>query len=151
MQNFCAKCGASLPQGARFCPACGQKISDSDLPPFPTIDVGGLSDNVAAFLCYLLGFICGIIFLNLEPYRTKPYVRFHAWQSILFSMCWIGFSMVEHGTGLFFLSWLFTWPVHLAMLIFWIILLVKAYNGERYKLPLLGNLAQTQAEKQASL
>jgi uncharacterized membrane protein len=119
----------------------------SDLPPTVSFNVGLLSDNLACFLAYLFGFVSGIIFLNLDPYRERPLVRFHAWQATLFSLCWIGLSVLEQGTGLFFLSWLFTWPIHLGLFVFWIILLIKAYNGEKYKMPILGNLAEAQANK----
>jgi uncharacterized membrane protein len=155
MSNFCHQCGATLPNGARFCPSCGtRQASESSASPdsltgeTPRPAVSVLPDNWAALLIYLFGFVSGIIFLNLEPYRRNPFLKFHAWQSILFSLCWFGAGVIELGGAYFFFLLGFVgWIAHLALFVFWIILLVKAYNQERYKLPILGDLAETQANR----
>jgi len=52
-----------------------------------------MTDNVAGALCYLVGFITGVLFLILEPYSKRPFVRFHAFQSVFFSVGWILLSI----------------------------------------------------------
>ena len=108
----------------------------------------GLSDNAAGGLAYVT-IIPAIIFLVVAPYNRNSYVRFHAWQSIFFSLACVVFDIALGIVGrLPFLGWitLFVWPlVGLAFLILWILLLVKAFSGERYKLPIIGDLAEKQA------
>ena len=72
---FCAKCGASLPEGANFYSSCGTTVGAA-LP-----SAGPLSSNVAALLSYVLWFITGIVFLMLEPYKKDKFVRL---QCVLF-------------------------------------------------------------------
>src|SRR5437660_5840704 len=99
MANFCAKCGANMVGGARFCPECGapaaeptgqQAAGAGGAAPAggsgPGLQAGGLTQNVACLLCYVLTFITGIIFLVLEPYRRDPVIKFHAWQAIFFGI-----------------------------------------------------------------
>ena len=91
----------------------------------------GLEENVAGLLCYVLGWISGIVFLILE--RENKFVRFHAWQSIIV----FGFISVA--------SWILGWiPVIGTFLagLLWIVLMVKAVQGNRFKLPVSGNLAE---------
>lgn len=89
--------------------------------------------NVRAALSYVLGAITGIIFLLIE--KQNEYVRFHAAQStIVFGILWIiGFI-----PGLNILSMLI-WPI---TLILWVVLMYKAYQGERFTLPVIGDLAE---------
>src|SRR4051794_28351354 len=86
---FCPNCGSQVT--GRFCPNCGSDVGasaatggGSSYPPPPSTPLAapGLSDNVAGALCYLCGFITGIIFLVLAPYNRNRLVRFHAFQSI---------------------------------------------------------------------
>ena len=58
-----------------------------------------MSSNVAGLLCYILGFITGIIFLVIEPYKNDKFVRFHAFQSIFFNVALIVFwiAYIDHG------------------------------------------------------
>src|SRR5438552_5290 len=89
MDAVCSGCGTAIPAGSKFCPSCGKDASLSaaapgtvpqPATPGPGAAAGGLTDNVAGALCYL--FIVGIIFLIIEPFNKKPFVRFHAWQAI---------------------------------------------------------------------
>ena len=88
---FCPSCGASVE--GRFCAKCGAPVEGArrdagsaagPTPSSPGTAVTGMEDNVAGALCYLVGFITGVLFLVLEPYSKRPFVRFHAFQSILF-------------------------------------------------------------------
>jgi uncharacterized membrane protein len=139
---FCSVCGTQIPDGATACAAHGGAAAA------PLAVAGsGLADNVAGMLCYFT-IIPAIIFLILEPYNRSRFVRFHAWQSILFNVAWwilwIGLRIVLH-IGLGFLT-LFIWPlIWLAGLIVWIMLVIKANQGQMFKLPVIGDIAQQQA------
>lgn len=110
----------------------------------------GLESNVAGLLSYLVGWISGLILFLIE--EKDEFVRYHAMQSIIFfgavTVVWIVFG---------FLSWipgpagvLFTVLISLVGLLafaMWIVLMVKAYQGERYKLPVAGDLAEKYSPK----
>jgi hypothetical protein len=76
---FCPSCGASV-SGA-YCQHCGAAIGSGSGPSPASAANSGLPNNVASALCYLLGFITGIIFLALSPYNRDKTIRFHAFQS----------------------------------------------------------------------
>ena len=101
----------------------------------------GLDPKLAGLLCYLLGWITGIVFLVLE--KEDAYVRFHAYQALgafgaLFVLSIAAGFIPLIGT----LVGLLLGPV---VLILWIVLMVKAWHGERYKLPVVGDWAEEQA------
>ena len=113
-----------------------------------------MASNIAAVLTYVLGFITGIIFLILEPYKNDKFVRFHAYQSIFISVVFMVFWILWN--GLFwslFMSVRFLWPilslistvVGLGGFLLWLFLMYKAYNNERFMLPIIGELAAKQA------
>jgi len=112
----------------------------------------GMADNVASTLCYVLGFITGIIFLVLEPYNRKRVVRFHAFQSIFLSVAVIAlrialsivFTALWSVSG-FFLSFALSSLVSLACFILWLYILISTYQGKTIVLPVIGPLAQQQA------
>ncbi len=100
-----------------------------------------------AALTYLLLFVTGILFLYLEPYSKDDFIRFHARQSIVFAIAWFAVEIV---LGVFiavlpgFLSGFLAFIldlVNLALAIFWVYLMYKAYNGERYRIPQLADWA----------
>jgi uncharacterized membrane protein len=98
----------------------------------------GLEPNVAALLCYVGGWISGIVFLVLE--KKNQFVRFHAMQSIVtFGLLTI--ASVIAGLIPYVGSYLNT-VVGILTLVLWIILMIKAYQGELYKLPAAGNIAE---------
>ncbi len=140
---FCSMCGAQIADGTTVCAACSSRPAT----PTPT-PASGLADNVAGMLAYVT-IIPAIIFLVLEPYNRNRFVRFHAWQSVFFNIAWwvlwIGLRILVHMPFLGFLT-LFVWPVvWLGGFIVWIILLMKANQGQMFKLPVIGDLAQQQA------
>jgi len=148
---FCIACGASLPENASFCPQCGTGVHSTGAStttqapgtsePGATKTMGAaISDNLAGLLCYT--FVAAIIFLLVEPYNRNRFVRFHAFQSILFYVAWL----VLHGVVAIPFFGVFLWPVvELAFLIGWIVLLIKAYQGQMFKLPLIGDFAEQHA------
>lgn len=108
----------------------------------------GLSDNAAGGLAYVT-FIPAIIFLIIEPFNKNPYVRFHSWQSIFLSIAWIAVDIVLHFIGrvpFLGLINLFLWPVvGLLFFILWLVVMINAFKGKRFKVPLIGDLAEKQA------
>ncbi|MBA7683018.1 hypothetical protein ES703_91374 [subsurface metagenome] len=101
----------------------------------------GLSENVAGLLCYVLGWVSGIVFFLIEP--DNKFVRFHAIQSI------IVFGILNIASVI--LGWIpfigpfFAWIIGVLSFILWIVLMIKAYQGTRYKVPWAGNLAEKRA------
>ncbi|CAN5168906.1 DUF4870 domain-containing protein [soil metagenome] len=125
------------PQPAGQPPASGQATST------------GLDPHLAGLLCYILGIITGLIFFLIE--KTNSVVRFHAAQSIVFGgaaiLLWIVLMIL--GVILGAISWqlgslfgLLTIVVWLGLFIVWVILLIKGYSGEKWKLPILGDMAE---------
>jgi uncharacterized membrane protein len=163
----CSKCGSAVSEGAVFCNACGSSMSvgsgpgfvpppPQSIPPPPpaSADGTGLSSNIAAALSYLLGFITGIIFLVIEPYKRDPFVRFHAFQSIFFSVAMFVLQIVYgifmglmFSLGLVGLMGLIGTLFGLAIFALWLFLMFKAYSNERFMIPYIGELALKQAGK----
>jgi uncharacterized membrane protein len=141
-------CGTQIADGTTTCPACAGRAATAPVAVVPAATSGGLADNVAGMLAYFT-IIPAIIFLVLEPYNRSRFVRFHAWQSVFFNVAWwilwFGLRIVLHVSLLGFLT-LFLWPlIWIGGLIVWIILVMKANQGQMYKLPVIGDLAQQQA------
>ena len=112
--------------------------------------------HVIAALTYLLGFVTGLIFLYLEPYNQDDFIRFHARQSIGFSVAWFAIGIVfgvfiavlPHGLGSL-LSFILT-LIDIALAVFWLFLMYKAYNGERYRIPELADIVDSVAGNTAA-
>lgn len=98
----------------------------------------GLEENIAGLLCYLFTFVSGIIFLLIE--KENKFVRFHAMQSLIF---FGGYFIISFIIGLIpiigLIIGLLAFPIGLVIAIF---LMYKAYKGEQYKLPIIGNMAE---------
>jgi len=101
----------------------------------------GMQPNVAALLAYVFGLITGIIFLLLE--KDNRFVKFHAVQSIAFSVALALISVVASFTPL--LAPLALGLVQIAGFVVWIILMVQAFQGKWYRLPVVGDIAAKQA------
>jgi uncharacterized membrane protein len=108
-----------------------------------------MADNVASALCYALGFITGIIFLVLAPYNQNRTVRFHAFQSIFFSVAVIviriALSIILSATLGFFTMLTVQSLISLCFFALWLYLLIATYQGKTVVLPVIGPLAQKQA------
>ncbi|MEK6692472.1 MAG: DUF4870 domain-containing protein [Nitrospirota bacterium] len=112
----------------------------------------GIEPNLAAALSYVLTIITGIIFFVIE--KENKYVRFHAMQAILFGAAWIVLWIVLGVVflGLIFvpvIGWIISAVIYLGLglggFILWLILMYKAYQGERFKLPVIGDIAEKNA------
>ena len=100
--------------------------------------VSGFDANVAAALSYLVGFITGIIFLLVE--KENRFVRFHAMQSTIFFLSVVIIDVLLQVIPLIgFLTVVFI--VIPVSAIVWLLMMYKAYQGEEYKLPLVGQWA----------
>jgi uncharacterized membrane protein len=121
----------------------------NDPTPTPSAAQSGLSENAAGGLAYIT-IIPAIIFLVTAPYNKSSYIRFHSWQCLFMALAWfvIDVAVMIFGSFLSFFR-LLTFGLYplisLAMLILWIMVLIKAFNGERFKLPIIGDLAAKQA------
>ncbi len=99
----------------------------------------GMQPNLAALLSYLLGFITGILFYFFLEKENK-FVRFHAMQSIVVSAA---FFVAQIILGMIpILGWALSFLVAIGGFILWILLMIKAYQGEYYKLPYAGDIAE---------
>lgn len=125
--------------------------------------VGGLEENVAGALTYVVGFITGLVFYLIED--DNEFVRFHAMQSMivfggLFVLGWVfsflqamfGFGGFGFSFGVSMVSWLVgmvLWLVYMAVMVaafvLWLTLMFKAHGGERWKVPIAGNIAERNA------
>jgi uncharacterized membrane protein len=102
----------------------------------------GLQQNIAGLLCYVVGWITGIIFLILEP--NNKFVRFHAVQSIVVFGAYTIVSVVIGWIP--FIGWIIDGILGLIAFILWIVLMVKASQGQMFKLPIAGNIAENQVK-----
>lgn len=120
--------------------------------PNATGGASGLSDNAAGAIAYIT-FIPAILFLVIEPYNKNSYVRFHSWQSIFLAaaaiLIDIVLGMVFTATFLFSpFVYLTLWRlVELFWFVVWVICVINAAQGKRFKLPFIGNLSEQQANK----
>jgi len=144
---FCKACGQEIGT-ATFCPKCGANQSAAVAPSATPAasPTEGLQENVAGLLCYVLGWLTGIIFLLIDK---RPFVKFHAAQSIVVfgGLTVIRIALVfMHGfVGGGFLSWGFVGLlgllVGLVTLVLWVLLMVKAYQHESFRVPVAADIA----------
>lgn len=98
----------------------------------------GMNQNVAGLLCYLAGWITGLIFFLIE--KENRFVRFHAMQSIItFGSLTVIFMILGF---IPFVGWMLMPILAILQLILWIVLMVKAYQGQLFKLPVIGDMAE---------
>jgi uncharacterized membrane protein len=141
---FCSVCGTHIADGTTTCAAHAAAAA----PVASGSQTGGLADNIAGMLAYVT-IVPAIIFLVVEPYNKNRFIRFHAFQSIFFTLAWIVLSIgLNIVAAIPVLGWmtLLIWPlVGLAGLVIWVVLLLKANQGQMFKLPIIGDLAEKQA------
>ncbi len=111
----------------------------------------GIEDRIVGPLCYLLGFVTGLLFLLLEPDRR--FVRFHAFQSIAFSVVWFGLSFAAGIIALVpFIGPVINAVASLVLgaggLVVWVYLMWQAYLGRQTELPWLGEWAREQVDRE---
>jgi uncharacterized membrane protein len=100
----------------------------------------GLEENVAGLLCYVLGWITGLVFILIE--KENKFVRFHAMQSII---VFGALTVIRIVLGFIpFIGVVLNIIIGIVALILWIVLMIKAYQGQKYKVPWAGDLAEKQ-------
>lgn len=103
----------------------------------------GVAENIEGLLCYAFGWVTGLVFLLLE--QKNMFVRFHALQSLVtFLALFIITAVIGLIPVLGILAGLVLWPLSVVL---WIVLMVKAYKGERFKLPVVGDFVEQQLAK----
>jgi len=141
---FCSACGVEVGADVSFCPKCGKAVG-SAAPSAGAVETTGMQENVAGLLCYVVGWLTGLIFFLIDK---RPFVRFHAMQSIITFGALNVFTWGLIWSGWFggFIGWAFVGLlsslIWLLTLVCWILCMVKAYKGERFKLPVIGDLAE---------
>jgi len=148
---LCPFCAARMPETAAFCPGCGMSMSE---PARAKGKIGFLTENIAGALAYVT-FIPAIVFLVVKPYSRNVFVRFHSIQCLGAFAAALLFATLLKLAGyvltlipmvgpllLFVLAVLAT----LAALLSWIVLVVKAAQGEMFSVPWLGAFAEQYAK-----
>jgi uncharacterized membrane protein len=143
---YCTQCGAEVTDFDRFCRRCGTAQpatgpSGQRKPP-----PGGVSPRAASILCYVpwLGWIGSLYVLATDRFRTDRDVRFHAYQGLYLFVAWM---LVHYVVG-FWQAFLpgpnlpFDKLLEFLILILWIVMLVKTSKGERFTIPVVGELAE---------
>ena len=163
MPIACGYCGASMPDVAEFCPACGRPVKEGnffapsqlapgDLPREEPVVTGppiGWSDRWVGALAYFT-FVPAVVFLFVKQFQGRKFVRFHALQSVFF---WaIAIVMLLLGLLASMFGWLFMWMlvgtlVSLALFFTWLLLSIKALQGEWFALPWVGSFAEQHVER----
>ena len=158
---FCSKCGTENTDGAKFCSKCGAGLG---VAPAATEDAAkpeaesstGMSANVAGLLCYVAGWITGIVFVVLE--KKSIFVKFHAWQSIMtfgvltvahliLSTILRAIAVATFSPGLAIFAGVLGTIIWILMVILWIILVIQAATGKMWKVPWAGDWAEKQISK----
>jgi len=141
---FCKSCGQDI-GAASFCPKCGASQSVAATPVGAPLAASseGLTENVAGLLCYVLGWVTGLIFLLIDK---RPWVKFHAAQSIAvfggLTIIRIGLLFMSH-----FLGWAIFALIGLVSFVLWIFLMIKAYQHETVRIPIAADIADSLAGK----
>jgi uncharacterized membrane protein len=147
---FCKACGQDIGDAA-FCPKCGanQGAGAPATAGSGESPTAGIEENIAGLLCYLFHWVSGLIFLLLDK---RSFVRFHAAQAIGFNIAaagvWVALAMFGWLVLLLRLSFLgfLIFPIWglfgFAVFATWIFLMYKAYQREKFKLPIIGDIVE---------
>ena len=163
MPISCGYCGASMPDVAEFCPACGRPVKEGNffapepavpgqppinepVPAGPPVD---WNDRWVGALAYFT-FIPAVVFLFVKQFQRRKFVRFHAFQSVFFWAVVIVMALLGLLASMF--GWLFMWMligtlVSLALFFTWLLLSIKALQGEWFALPWVGPFAEAHIER----
>lgn len=149
---ICSHCSTTMPEISAFCPGCGRSVQSEESHGAAPMDaVAPLSgDGFVAALAYIAVFPA-IVILLVPALKRRTFVRFHAWQSILFTVAVVCIGIVARlvfAALLPLLAWLVAGLVALAIVFLWLVLLVKAVSGDAYQLSWIGHIAARLSESE---
>jgi uncharacterized membrane protein len=133
-----------MPEISAFCPGCGRSVEAPE-----TLSAADARDALLGSLSYIT-LVPAILFLAIPAFRSRRFVRFHSWQSILFSIAAAVtallmkflFAMLSMVPAIGFLvAWLSVGVTFIAIVVIWVVLAVKALQGQSFQLPVLGRMA----------
>ena len=151
LSKACRHCDCQMPDTAAFCPGCGRRMRVTSSPDGK---VGFLPENLAGALTYVT-FLPAVVFLLVDPYQRNRFVRFHSVQCLLAwgAGCILAIALKIAGLALFVLPMLGPLLVVLvdvvallALILIWVVLVVKALQGDEFGLPLIGAIAERYAD-----
>jgi len=146
--EFCPSCGRPVREGNFFSPEEEPGASQPAAEPAKVMPPVEWNDRWVGALAYVT-FLPAVVFLFLGQFQRRKFVRFHAFQMIFFCVAmiaiWIGLTIIGFVPGLIFVTFPLHMVVWLGSFILWIILLIKANQGLMFKLPVIGDLAEKQA------
>ena len=147
---FCTQCGVQVSATDQFCNVCGAKQQVAAKPAASRID--SMSPRTMSVLCYVpvVGWIAAIIALASQRFRDDRDVRFHAFQGLYLFVAWL---ILDWGVSPFFSFFphgFFSVNKILRFLLFGssIFMLVKTSQGEKFSLPVFGELAERSLAEQ---
>lgn len=149
---LCSYCDAPMPDVSAFCPACGRSTESgsSETSDLRTRMLGAL-----AYFCLLPA----VVFLGIPALRKSSFLRFHSWQAILFTVASLVIALVFRLLYAIFsvfpvfgllIAWLIAGIGSLGLFTLWLVLVVKAAQGQRLELPFIGPVSMRLADKKSS-
>ena len=147
---FCNMCGAQIADGMTTCTACASRTAPAGgaATATATAPAAGMADNVAGLLAYIT-IIPAIVFLVVAPYNKSRFVRFHSFQSIFLFVAVFAIHIVLSIMSVIPFMIFLTLPLHmlvfLGTIILIVVLAIKANSGLMWKLPVIGDMAEKQA------
>lgn len=157
--SYCSQCGAKV-SGARYCGQCGARVEPGHIwtsPRGPSQSIGdGFKENELGALAYLTP-IPALLLLIVEPFRRNRFIRFHSYQCLFLTLAAIVLSAIVTLVALVmsvlaaifsilgFLGGLLSGASQLLLLGMWVFAAYKAWRGDEYRLPLIGELASRHA------
>ncbi|BDC50960.1 hypothetical protein F183_A32760 [Bryobacterales bacterium F-183] len=155
---YCVNCGNQVLADARFCANCGAPQAVPASGPVPPrtrgpLDVSDMDPRMAATLCYvpIFGWLASLFVLASSRFRTDTLTRFHAFQGLYLFVAWLVIQWVFGPIGRQTYWAIGFNPVKLAQLALfgvWIFMLIKTWNRELFKLPLIGEWADRSVSEQ---
>ena len=133
-----------MPDVSAFCPVCGRPVSAPG-----TLVAPGTRDALLGGLAYVT-VVPAILFLAVPPLKSSRFVRFHSWQSLFFAaavvvaavLVKVLFAVLSILPMIGFLAaWLSIGVAFIAVAVLWVVLPLKALQGQSYELPVLGSIA----------
>ena len=153
----CPHCAAQMPETAGYCPGCGRAMQRPQQPeaveaeePRARGTVGRLPEGLAGALAYLT-FIPALVFLFVEPYRKNRFTRFHSLQCLFLWAAGILIAIALKVASYILFLIPVVGPLLLTLLavvlviagfVIWAVLVIKALQGQMFRLPILGDLAE---------